>query len=294
MARRPVTFPPGAGAQQFLGLQAVNDSLNFDIYVTPCRGTSGARPPPGCVRATQNLSVDAHPAPSPDGSQIAFQTDRDGNWEIYVTDSDGAQHLSRITNDPSDDIRPAWSPDGSQIAFASDREGAGQAIYLVRADGSGPRTRLTELRSSTDPAWSPDGTQIAFSAIDDTGVRQIYAMNADGTGRRELTDDVTSSRSPAWSPDGAMIAFSRDGTIWTMNSDGTDQRLFAGRPAIFLGSPAWPPDGTRIVFDLTARDDEPREGIYSQSLSGAGGITLFLAALPRTAQPATLERAAGG
>jgi Tol biopolymer transport system component len=279
----------GAGDAPFvdfseIALQAADSLANLDIYIGPCDG--------GCGRVTRHPATDVHPAPSPDGARIAFQSDRDGNWEIYLIDITQSDDPVRLTDDPAADTRPTWSPDGSRIAFASER-GGDRDIYVMDVDGSAPETRLTDLGSSAnDPAWSPDGSRIAFSTVDETGFRQIYAVSADGTVTEALTDAALPSHSPAWSPDGEMIAFSRQDAIWTMSSDGTNPILFAQVEETFLDHPNWSPDGTTIFFDLTAGPDETTEGIYSKTVGGGGSIVRFPVPLEirRPAQPASFQR----
>ncbi|MCH7836091.1 MAG: PD40 domain-containing protein, partial [Chloroflexi bacterium] len=90
--------------------------------------------------------------------KIAFDSDRDGNFEVYVVNADGSG-LSNLTGSPALDLGPAWSPDGSRIAFTSDRDGNIE-IYVMNADGSG-LTRLTDdPAGDRRPAWSPDGSGI--------------------------------------------------------------------------------------------------------------------------------------
>jgi len=72
------------------------------------------------------------PAWSPDGTRLAFMSNRDGNWEIYLVGADG-QGLRRFTVNPANDGMPAWSPDGKAIAFLSDRDGQ-WSIYVKRVD----------------------------------------------------------------------------------------------------------------------------------------------------------------
>jgi TolB protein len=94
---------------------------------------------------------DILPSWSPDGSQIAFTSDRDGNNEIYILHTDGSGE-TRLTQDPADDEGAAWSPDSSQIAFTSDRDG-NQQIYVMNADGTGI-AKLTEgPLDSCCPTW---------------------------------------------------------------------------------------------------------------------------------------------
>ena len=96
-------------------------------------------------------------------AQIVFSSERDGNPEIYVMDTNGGNQR-RLTNNPDDDWEPSWSPDGKRIAFSSDRDGASE-IYVMDADGSN-QLNLTNNNPGLDssPSWSPDGKRIAFSS----------------------------------------------------------------------------------------------------------------------------------
>jgi Tol biopolymer transport system component len=89
--------------------------------------------------------TETNPEVSPDGRQVAFMSQRDGNWEVYVADLEASAaaiatgaNLQRLTRDPANDGLPAWSPDGRYLAFVSDRDGA-WAVWLMRADGGGQR-----------------------------------------------------------------------------------------------------------------------------------------------------------
>ena len=187
--------------------------------------------------------------------KIAFTSDRDGNFEIYVMNPDGTGQ-TRLTENSAGDSQPSWSPDASKIAFSSDRDGDPE-IYTMNSDG----TDVTKLSDNnvpdTQPAWSPDGTKIAFvSSIDSGGFGtvQIHVMNADdGQELVRLTDisDDQDDRYPTWSPDGTRIAFDRavvgEHALFSMNADGSGINQLTEWGDITDGL-SWSPDGEKIVY----------------------------------------------
>jgi Tol biopolymer transport system component len=190
------------------------------------------------TRLTFDPAGEMHPDFSPDGTRIAFASNRDGNNEIYVMDADGG-NVARLTNDPAEDMRPDWSPDGAKILFNSDRDG-NREIYVMNADGGNP-TRLTStLVDELFPVWSPDGTKIAFFDLPMAQAQDIYVMNADGTGVQKLTDHPGTDEDPAWSPDGKRIVFqsTRDGNfeLYVMDADGGNVE----RVTTTVGGDYWP------------------------------------------------------
>jgi Tol biopolymer transport system component len=159
------------------------------------------------TRLTDNDFDDKNPAWSPDGTQIAFSTNRDDNYEIYLMDKEG-NNLVRLTENGFDDGDPCWSPDGTKIAFTSHRDGNND-IFTMNADGSNFRNLTRHSADDIDPAWSPDGTQIAFSTNRDDNY-EIYLMDTRGTNQQKLTDNPSLDTEPCWSPDGKQILFTSD------------------------------------------------------------------------------------
>jgi len=88
---------------------------------------------------------------SPDGKKIVFDSERDGNSEIYVMNADGS-HQINLTNNPAWDYDPVWSPDGKKIAFSSKRDG-NYEIYVMDADGSHQINLTNNSARDVDPAW---------------------------------------------------------------------------------------------------------------------------------------------
>lgn len=148
---------------------------------------------------------DVDPTWSPDGSRIAFVSDRDGNDEIYVMNADGTDQ-QRLTNNDVDDWWPAWSPDGTRIAFTSGRDGNDEIYVMAAPNGSeaggSDQRRLTNTDAKNwCPAWSLDGSQIVFQSVP---IGQwnwnIYVMNSDGTNQQQLTDGDAADEYPVWRP----------------------------------------------------------------------------------------------
>lgn len=191
--------------------------------------------------------------PSSSGGKIAFASYREGNYGIYVMNSDGSNQ-TRLTSDRLITGEPAWSPDSKKIAFVSYRDGD-QEIYVMDADG-GNQTQLTNNDCSDNgPVWSPDGSKIAFASrrkYDDGGIDEgIYIMNSDGSNQNRLTKHLGDNWGPAWSPNGEKIAFSsyRDNkyAIYVMNADGSNQVRLSDK-ARGDSQPSWSPNGSEIAF----------------------------------------------
>ena len=160
---------------------------------------------------------------------------------------------------------PRWTPDGSRIVFGRDAR-----IYVIDAEGS----RLESLSGSVEPvrwnedtfdldfspAMSPDGLKVAYTTLrhgigppwDRKRSYEIVTASLDGSDHRRITKNEWDDISPVWSPDGTRIAFvsyrNDDAQIYTMASDGSDQRSVATSVDVSPQPPAWSPDSSRLAF----------------------------------------------
>ncbi|MCS6887960.1 MAG: hypothetical protein NZQ09_07085 [Chloroflexus sp.] len=103
---------------------------------------------------TNHTANDRFARVSPDGRQIAFASDRDGNWEIYVMNADGS-NVRRLTNHAATDDSPTWSPDSSRLAFASDRDGDFEIYILTASDGAITQQVTQNTAQDRWPLWTP-------------------------------------------------------------------------------------------------------------------------------------------
>ncbi|MCS6887961.1 MAG: hypothetical protein NZQ09_07090 [Chloroflexus sp.] len=103
---------------------------------------------------TSNTANDRFARVSPDGKLIAFSSDRDGNWEIYVMNADGS-NVRRLTNHAATDDSPTWSPDSSRLAFASDRDGDFEIYLLTVSDGAITQQITQNTAQDRWPLWTP-------------------------------------------------------------------------------------------------------------------------------------------
>ncbi len=165
----------------------------------------------GAARQITQMGGDVLSGPtwSPNGIELMFTSNGDGDEEIWYITEDG-NNLRQITNNEAViDRDPAWSPDNSRILFVSDLDSPGLTeIYSMGLDGS-EITRLTnDTGSSYAPSWSPDAARVTFVS-DRSGDGDIYTMDADGQRPFLLTlDDAgAEDRSPVFTPDAQWVVF---------------------------------------------------------------------------------------
>lgn len=233
-------------------------------------------------------SWDGTPSLSPDGTRVAFSSDRDGDPEIYLVSVDGGE-LTQLTDNDSTDMMPVWSPDGSRIAFVSDRiykvplEGgsleiaAGLELYVMDADGSNiERLSRGESDVSLYPAWSPDGKRIVYMNIGGNEAN-LYVVDLDAPDAEPINitaDTDVMAWNPDWSPSGDDIVFMGDHEggkdVFHIRADGSNLINLTIDWRGLSGDPSWSPDGERIVF--ASNPDNDTVNLYIMTKAG-GDIT---------------------
>ena len=160
----------------------------------------------------------------PEGGRIAFQTDRDGNDEIYIMGC-GGESATNLTSNAADDRGPSWASNGT-LAFSSDRDSVrGSDIYLLTLDPWNIERVTTNAANDESPAMSTDGSKVAFVSFRD-GNSEIYVLELSSSNLTRLTNNSAADMDPAWSSDGTRLAFAsdRDGDwdIFIADADGTN------------------------------------------------------------------------
>jgi Tol biopolymer transport system component len=224
----------------------------------------------GAVPLVSDSSDDIYPDWSPDGNWVAFESDRSGNYDIWIVPATGGTPI-QVTSDTAYDARACWSPGSDEIVFESDRDLGSLLtaypvceIYTIPVTGE-PATRITYSSGYDErPDWSPGGSQIAFSS--DRGVgsallasdgesplhpADLFLIPVTGEPAVQITFDPGYENNANWSPDGSMIAFEADYSgnwdIWVMPAGGGIPTQITTDPADDL-QPDWSPDGCDIAF----------------------------------------------
>ena len=153
-------------------------------------------------KVIDDTATASEPAFSPDGSRIAFTSNRGGQPQIYLVDADGTG-AARLTNAPAADGAPSFTPDGRSVVFHSQRTGHRQ-IFVQLITGSDAIQLTQEPADNSQPTVSPDGEIIAFVSTRE-GNPDIWLMSKDGTNPRAFARTPQAKESaPHFLRDGSL------------------------------------------------------------------------------------------
>jgi Tol biopolymer transport system component len=251
------------------------------LVLTAWRAGRGTAPAPSPYFRISQMTYDSgltfQPSISPDGSLIAFASDRsgNGNLDIWLGHLGGGEPI-RLTRNEADESEPAFSPDGSRIVFRSERDGGG--VYVIPVLGGEPRLLGQDGRS---PQFSPDGRWIAYwvGQTSSSFTGQIFLIEAEGGSPRRLRADFATARNPVWLPDGNSLLFAgvdgQENSGWwiTPLDDGPPRRAAIGDrfPSTFPGMPY--PAATAANSVLFAAEWGTSVNIWRTPLLPAGEVT---------------------
>ena len=197
---------------------------------------------------TSFAGVQAQPALSPDGRSVAYISNRDGHYNVYVGLVHGGEPV-QITHDTAMKARPSWSPDGGTLAYAQLNDSGEWDIWEVPALGGLPRKVVL---NAADPAWTSDGHSLVYRNLSD---EQIWISGTEGESAHALVHGVPYrwETEPRVSPDGRMVALAVRttggpyGELGIADVSTGTVRLLTSDNALAL-SPAWSPDSRSIYF----------------------------------------------
>ncbi len=235
------------------------------------------------LRLTNSPADERDPAWSPDGTRIAFASNREGNWELYILDiATGA--ITRLTYTPGFEGAPTWSPDGAYLAYEGYSEDTQDLdIYIISSD---PARAAAEgaLRATftpgpdIEPAWSPGGRHIAFTSWR-SGNQDIFILSLDATGGDAQAINLTNTPDidenyPAWSHDGNSIAYSAvvdgvEGVYVKPVEQPSATPILVGRGKM----PTWAPNDGSIAYILDVGQVAARTQILAGTIGNFGAAT---------------------
>ncbi len=211
------------------------------------------------LQVTFALGVENFPTWAPDGGRLAYESNQDGSWDIWVAQLGGGEPVNRTADHAGPDRYPSWSPDGRQIAFLSQRDET-WGLYTMAAVGGMPRKVLSLAINPTyyrgAPQWSVDGAEIAVAVWDSpNSYAEIVSVQTQETQRIPFPQhEGNPCLDLSWSPDGRLFAYvEADGDaaevtrLWTMPSSGGEAiPVTDGRTND--RSPIWSADGRQLLF----------------------------------------------
>jgi Tol biopolymer transport system component len=211
----PAIFHPAKGPGLLAYAQVVNDTNIWRMEIAADTGgrVQGKGDPEAVVASTR---ADITPQFSPDGSRLAFSSDRDGYREIWVSAAEGSGQSQITTLKSTRSSSPRWSPDGRQLVFDSLVSG-NDDIWIVSSEGGPPKRLPNEPSDDARPSWSRDGQWIYFRS-DRSGSRQIWKIPSQEPYRPAVQVTRNGGFDAIDSLDGKTLYYTKEPSgLWSMN-----------------------------------------------------------------------------
>lgn len=208
-------------------------------------------------------------ARAPRTEKIAFSSNRDGNWDIYIMNPDGSDQVN-LTRHKAIDVSPAWSPTGEHILFVSNRGGL-RDLFLMDANGRNVRRVFKKMAQRIEPTWAPDGQRIAYHA--EMPQWSIQTGTIQGIGGVQVALAEVQGGNPSWSPDGEEIAFvagAHSRRIYIAELRSRARRGFLPNEASWMYGPVWSPDGEKLAFSWLKWGLGGKDTIHVANRDGSG------------------------
>jgi TolB protein len=276
-AGAPARMTTGAGVHTFtmsrdgrrLAYSVMGSRQNIWSLPMP---TSG-RAPLADARAvtTGNQTIEAM-AISPDGQWLVFDSDLQGNQDIYKIRVSGGEQV-RLTRDPANDFGAVWSPSGHEIAFHSQRKG-NRDIYFMSSDGGSVEQLTSHSADDWAPDWAPSGRSLVFFS-DRVSPAQVFVVPRDkGEPSGGVSQQLTSegARVPKWSPDGRLIAYwgnytKPQHTLSVTSPDGGKPRILVEfDSSVAFIYPRWSRDNRTVYYKTL--DADGTAGLWRVPVAG--------------------------
>ena len=210
---------------------------------------------------SKSLGRDTNLSRSPDNKWVVFQSNRDGNLELYLSDSKGQQQ-TRLTHTNANNINPMFGPDSQTIVYQSDRNGSWDIFTLNKNTGE-------EMQLTSDPAddinpfYSPEENWIVFQS-NRTVTSNVYILDMSTGTEYQITSFSTDALNPSWSPNGKSLAFfvNLTGTwdLYVSDIQGLNyEQISTGNPESptdgNVSNMDWSPDGNLLAYQQTINNN---------------------------------------
>ena len=228
------------------------------------------------INLTKHPANDFSPTWSPDGTRLAFVSDRAASNDIYVMDVFTGR-VKPLVNEPTTETWPRWSPDGCCIAFVAEYDGFSEDVYVLDLASDTIRNLTHDPYRDRTPTWSPDSRYLTFTSWRGGDCSQIYVVEVESGETEKLTESEQAGAPrcalfPVFAPDGSAIAFnnlanSPDLFLLDLKQK-TTSNLTGQHHTHGFYMPIWSQDMSRIAF--VGADDLNIYLFNLDSLSAAG------------------------